>query len=159
MLSPHRRHESRHQRTMSANPFRKTITLRTSGQNDIVDITAHLQAAIEESGIADGVISAFVPHTTCGLTAMELEPGTEKDLKEFLEGWIPRDAPYHHNRTDYDKNGHAHLRASLLGPSITIPVADGKLLLGTWQTPVLVDCDDRPRSRQLVVTVMGSRAE
>jgi len=137
--------------------YNRTISLSTSGKNDLIDITDHLEAAIRESGIRNGLVAAFVPHTTCALTTMELEPGTSKDLKEFLERWVPENARYHHNVLNHDTNGHAHLRASLLGPSLTLPVSGGKLVLGTWQTPVLIDCDDRPRTRKLIVTIVGEK--
>lgn len=136
--------------------YTETISIPTKGDNDIVDISEHISSVIQNSAVEQGIVSVSVPHTTCALTAMELEPGTEADLREFLEAWVPANGRYHHNLVNHDTNGHAHLRASLLGPSLQLPIAKGRLVLGTWQTPVLIDCDDRPRQRQLVVTVIGA---
>lgn len=136
--------------------YRETVTVSTKGNNDIIDVSGQISSAVERSGISEGVVAVSVPHTTCGLTAMEFEPGTVADLKEFLDSWIPAGRRYHHNILNHDTNGHSHLRSSLLGPSIDLPVDEGRLVVGTWQTPVLVDCDDTPRSRRLVITVLGT---
>ncbi len=135
--------------------YRETFSVPTKGNNDIIDISRQIASALKNSGVTEGIATVYVPHTTCAVTAMEFEPGTVADIKAFLDEWVPVSRKYQHNVVNHDTNGHAHLRASLLGPSIHIPVHDSSLILGTWQTPVLIDCDDRPRTRQLVVTVLG----
>lgn len=136
--------------------YRETITISTKGDNDIIDVSSQIASAVERSGILEGVATVSVPHTTCAVTAMEFEPGAVDDLKTFLDSWVPAGRQYRHNVLNHDTNGHSHLRASLLGPSVQVPVDRGGLVLGTWQTPVLIDCDDRPRRRLLVVTVLGT---
>jgi secondary thiamine-phosphate synthase enzyme len=102
-------------------------------------------------------VLVFVPGATAALTTVEFEPGLVRDLPELFERIAPRDRPYHHDETWHDGNGHSHVRASLLGPSLTVPVQGGKLLLGTWQQIVLVDFDNRPHRRELVVQLSGVR--
>jgi secondary thiamine-phosphate synthase enzyme len=136
--------------------YSETITVSTKGNNDIIDVSAQIAAVVEKSAVREGVACVSVPHTTCAITAMEFEPGTIADLKEFLDAWVPADGRYRHNIVNHDTNGHSHLRSSLLGPSMQLPVSNAGLLLGTWQTPVLIDCDDRPRRRQIVVTILGT---
>jgi secondary thiamine-phosphate synthase enzyme len=129
--------------------------LSTEGDGDIVDITAKVQAAVEETGIAEGQATAFVRGSTAAITTMEFEPGGVRDLQEMLERLIPRHGDYAHNRLNHDTNSHAHQRASLVGPAQTVPVSGGRLALGTWQQIVLLDFDDRPRERAVVVQVLG----
>lgn len=132
----------------------RTISLKSKGNNDVIDLTDEVFAAVKESGVRDGVVVVFVPGSTAAITTVEYERGMIADLKRFLDEEIPEDRAYAHNHGG-DSNGHAHVRAALLGPSVSIPVSEGELTLGTWQQVVLVDCDDRPRSRKVLVQVVG----
>jgi secondary thiamine-phosphate synthase enzyme len=132
----------------------RTIALQTKGDNDVHDITDEVANAVRDGGIRNGVVTVFVPGSTAGITAIEHEGGMIRDLKEFLERTAPTDAPYHHNHGG-DSNGHAHVRSAFIGPSLTVPLVNGRLTLGTWQQIVLVDFDDRPRKREVVVQVVG----
>lgn len=127
----------------------------TQGNGDAVDITAHVQGFVDEAGIAEGQATAFVRGSTAATTTMEYEPGGVHDLRAMLERLIPADGDYEHNRLNHDTNSHAHQRASLIGPSLSVPVVDGRLALGTWQQIVLLDFDDRQRERTVVVQVLG----
>ncbi len=129
------------------------FTLETRGDSEIVDITGRVQAAIDESGAAEGQATAFVRGSTAAITTMEFEPGGVRDLQALLDRLIPVEGNYEHNRLNHDTNSHAHQRASLVGPSEVIPVTSGRLALGTWQQLVLIDFDDRPRRRTVVVQV------
>ncbi len=129
------------------------FTLETRGDSEIVDITGRVQAAIDESGAAEGQATAFVRGSTAAITTMEFEPGGVRDLQALLDRLIPVEGDYEHNRLNHDTNSHAHQRASLVGPSEVIPVTSGRLALGTWQQLVLIDFDDRPRRRTVVVQV------
>ncbi|MCD6422783.1 MAG: YjbQ family protein [Elusimicrobia bacterium] len=131
------------------------IKFKTKGSLDIVDITGELHKIVKRSDVLDGIVNVFIPGATGAITAIELESGLIEDFKEFLKRIIPEDYPYKHNLSHADRNGHSHVRASLLGPSITIPVRDGALVLGTWQNIVFIEMDNRPRSRSLVATVIG----
>jgi secondary thiamine-phosphate synthase enzyme len=130
------------------------ISLSTKGDNDIHDLTDEVAAAAKASGSRNGIVTVFVPGSTAGITAIEHERGMIRDLKEFLDRTAPADAPYHHNHGG-DSNGHAHVRSAFIGPSLTVPLIDGRLGLGTWQQIVLVDFDDRPRKREVTVQVLG----
>jgi secondary thiamine-phosphate synthase enzyme len=112
-------------------------------------------SVLEASGVENGMVSVFVPGSTAAITAMEHEPGGVHDLRATLDRLIPPGAAYEHNRLNHDSNSHAHIRAAIVGPSETVPVRDGRLELGTWQQLVLVDFDDRPRQRTVVVQVIG----
>ena len=131
------------------------IRLDTRGDSDIIDVTAEVQAAVVASGVGDGQASAFVRGSTAAITTMEFEPGGIHDLQASLDRLIPADGDYEHNRLNHDTNSHAHQRASIVGPSETIPVLDGRPALGTWQQLVLIDFDDRPRERTVVLQVVG----
>lgn len=134
-----------------------TIELSTEGDVDILDVTEAIQAIVVESGIATGQATAMVVGSTAALTTLEYEPGlVNHDIAAALEGIAPRDGRYLHEETWHDDNGHSHVRASLIGPSLALPVVDGAIPLGTWQQVVLVDLDTRPRRRRVVVTVLGS---
>lgn len=133
------------------------LELATEGHGHIVDLTADVMGWIGEIGAKDGVVTVFVPGSTGAVTTLEYEPGCVRDLGEALERIAPSDRGYHHDRRWGDGNGFSHLRAALLGPSLTVPVASGRCLLGTWQQVVLVECDLRPRSRRVVLTFVGSR--
>jgi len=127
----------------------------TQGDGDAVDITSHVQGSVEEVGIAAGQATAFVRGSTAAVTTMEYEPGGKHDLKAMLERLIPADGDYEHNRLNHDTNSHAHQRASVIGPSLSVPVIGGRLALGTWQQIVLLDFDDRPRERIVVVQILA----
>jgi secondary thiamine-phosphate synthase enzyme len=134
-----------------------TVELRVSseGNTDIRDITGEVQRGVEEAGVDEGQALAFVRGSTAAITTMEFEPGGIADLGEMLERLIPTSGDYEHNRLNHDSNSHAHQRASTIGPSEAIPVIGGRLALGTWQQVVLIDFDDRPRERTVVVQVLS----
>jgi secondary thiamine-phosphate synthase enzyme len=133
----------------------KTLTQKTSGFCDIIDITAKIQEQIVEEKIQRGLATIFVSGSTAALTTIEYESGLLRDLKEFVEKLIPSDRKYHHDDRWGDDNGFSHLRASLFGPSVAIPIENGRPLLGTWQQVVLLDFDNRPRTREIVVQLIG----
>ncbi|MBE0429942.1 MAG: YjbQ family protein [Thermoleophilia bacterium] len=122
---------------------------------DIVDITADVAQAVAMSGMAEGTATIFVPGATGAVTCLEYEPGVIADFREAIERLAPRGIAYEHNRLQADGNGHAHVRAGLLGPSLAVPFAGGELILGVWQQIVLVNCDNRARTRKLIVQLMG----
>jgi len=130
------------------------IHVRTRGNAEVVDLTGDVERIVRDSGVTDGQALLFVVGSTAALTTIEFEPGLVRDLPELLDRLIPA-GRYHHDETWHDGNGHSHLRASLLGPSLVVPVTGGRLPLGTWQQIVLVDMDIRPRQREIVVQVSG----
>jgi secondary thiamine-phosphate synthase enzyme len=131
------------------------LRLETPGNGDIVDITAGVASVLDTSGVDRGVVTVFATGSTVAVTTMEYEPGGVHDLQALLDRLIPPGAEYQHNRLNHDTNAHAHLRAAVIGPSETIPVVDGQLVLGTWQQVVLIDFDDRPRRRIVTVQVLS----
>jgi secondary thiamine-phosphate synthase enzyme len=131
------------------------ISLRTQADGEIIDITAKVQKLLTDSGITSGIVTVFVTHSTCGITTVEYEPGLIEDLAKAWERLAPKNIPYGHDAHWGDGNGYAHVRASLLGASLTVPFTDKKMVLGTWQQIILVDFDNRPRNRTVVVQVMG----
>ena len=131
------------------------LKLSTRGDADVIDITAEVQAVVGDSGAAEGLATAFVRGSTAALTTMEYEPGGVADLRALLDRLIPVEGDYEHNRLNHDTNSHAHQRASLIGSSEQVPVLDGRLALGTWQQLVLIDFDDRPRERTVLVQVLS----
>jgi secondary thiamine-phosphate synthase enzyme len=131
------------------------LRLSTRGDGDVIDISAGVQGVVEEAGVQTGIATVFVPGSTAAVTALEHEPGGVHDLQETLERLVPREGPYEHNRLNHDTNSHAHIRAAIVGPSETVPLSGGRLELGTWQQLVLIDFDDRPRRRTVVVHVLG----
>ncbi len=131
------------------------LTEKTEGYCDIIDITAKVQEQVQKEKIQRGLASLFVSGSTASLTTIEYESGLIQDLKEFLEKFIPSNKKYHHDDRWGDNNGFSHIRASLLGPSLQVPIDNGQLLLGTWQQIVLVDFDNRPRRREILVQLMG----
>jgi secondary thiamine-phosphate synthase enzyme len=131
------------------------LRFSTRGDGDMHDVTAGVAEAVRDSGIADGIVTVFASGSTCAITTIEFEPGLRRDFPAAMERLAPRDLPYAHDQTWHDGNGHAHVRASLIGPSVTVPVSGGKPLLGTWQQIVFLDFDNRPRQRQVTVTVIG----
>ena len=132
-----------------------SLSLSTRGNADVHDLTRELARLVAESGLTSGTLTVFCPSSTSGLTTVEYEPGAVADLKRMFEELVPSGRDYQHNATWDDGNGHSHMRASLLGPSLTIPFVEKKLTLGTWQQIIYVDFDIRPRQRELVVQMVG----
>jgi secondary thiamine-phosphate synthase enzyme len=132
-----------------------SLSLNTKGNTDIHDLTDELARLVQESGLKDGTMTVFCPSSTSGLTTVEYESGAVTDLQRMFEELVPSRRDYAHNATWDDGNGHSHMRASLLGPSLTIPFVGKRLTLGTWQQVIYVDFDIRPRHRELVVQMMG----
>ena len=132
-----------------------TISLSTRGHCDIIDITLPVEQQLAKSKMNSGIATVFVTGSTAGITTIEYEPGLISDLKDAWQNLVPDNIPYAHDRAWGDGNGHSHIRASLLGSSLVIPFKDKRLALGTWQQITLVDFDNRPRSRHLVVQFMG----
>ncbi|HEU4341576.1 MAG TPA: secondary thiamine-phosphate synthase enzyme YjbQ [Candidatus Binatia bacterium] len=133
----------------------KKFAQKTSGFCDIIDITAKVREQIETEKVQRGLATIFVSGSTAALTTVEYEPGLVQDLKELVEKLVPSGKRYHHDDRWGDDNGFSHLRAALFGPSLVIPIEAGRLLLGTWQQIVLVDFDNRPRTREIVVQTIG----
>jgi secondary thiamine-phosphate synthase enzyme len=131
------------------------IAINTRGNTDIMDITRELERLVTESGLKSGTVTVFCPSSTSGLTTVEYEPGAISDLKGMFEELVPSKRDYAHNATWGDGNGYSHMRASLLGSSLTIPFIERSLTLGTWQQVIYIDFDIRPRQRKLVVQMMG----
>jgi secondary thiamine-phosphate synthase enzyme len=136
--------------------LQKVLSCPTGGEGDIIDLTGNVSQLVAESGITQGICSVFVPGSTAAVTTAEYEPGVLKDLIRSMEGIAPSDIRYAHNTSWGDGNGRSHVRAALLGPSLTVPVRDGTLALGTWQQIVLVELDTRERKdRTIMVTIIG----
>lgn len=135
--------------------YQKTIHLRTQGDPDVLDITPQVERVVAESGLRQGIVNVAARGSTVGITTLEYEPGCVADLRKALEGLAPSGADYAHNARWGDGNGYAHLRSALVGTTRGFPLAGGHILLGTWQQIVLCDFDNRPRERQITVTVVG----
>ena len=134
----------------------RRFEVATRGNTDVLDITPQVAQAAADAGVRQGVLVVFVVGSTAGITTTEAEPGLlTHDLKAFFERLAPQDEYYKHEATWNDDNGHAHIRASALGPSLAVPVVDGRQTLGTWQQVVLIDFDTRPRRREVIVQVVG----
>jgi secondary thiamine-phosphate synthase enzyme len=133
----------------------KDITLQSRGNCDIIDITSQVATKLEKSGVNSGIVTLFVIGSTAGITTIEYEPNLLSDFKNMWDRVIPQNIPYEHDKTWGDGNGHSHVRASTLGASLIIPFVNKKLTLGTWQQIVFVDFDNRPRSRKLVLQIIG----
>ena len=133
----------------------KKLVEKTQGFCDIIDITDKVQEQVRKEKIRNGLATLFISGSTAAVTTVEYEPGLLKDLKEVLEKLIPSDKRYHHDDRWGDDNGFSHLRASLFGPSLQVPIESGRLLLGNWQQIVLLDFDNRPRTREIMVQIMG----
>jgi len=131
------------------------IQLETQGEPDIVNITKQVKVHVEKSKIQSGLITVFCTGSTAAVTTIEYEPGLLKDLPTAMERFAPKDAVYEHHLRWQDGNGHSHVRAAIIGPSLTIPILEGKMPLGTWQQIAFLDLDVRPRSRQLIVQAVG----
>ncbi len=132
----------------------RRLRLQTRGLTDIVDITSMVEEAVREAGPRSGTATIYVPGSTAGVTTVEYEPGLIADLKAAFERLAPRDLPYQHDRAWGEGNGFSHVRASILGPSLTVPIVDGALALGTWQQIVVIDFDNRPRSREVLIQMV-----
>ena len=135
--------------------FYDEINVKTKGEVDIIDITDEIQDKILKSKIKKGIACVFVPGSTGTLTTIEYEPGLMKDFPAVLEKIAPKKQYYNHHETWHDDNGHSHVRASLMGPSITLPVKDGRLIHGTWQQIVFVELDTKNRNRNLIIEIIG----
>lgn len=131
------------------------IEFATKGDADIIDITGEVSDAVSESGVTDGIVVVFAPGATGAVTTIEYESGLISDFKSMLERIAPQNITYAHNLRWGDGNGHSHVRASLLGPSLSVPLIDGRMQLGTWQQIIFIDLDNRPRDRKLIVQIVG----
>ncbi len=134
---------------------KSVIELDTKGEMDIIDITHDVQEIVEESGIENGIVLIFCPGSTGAITTIEYEDGLLYDLPQALEKIAPKNAYYRHEEKWHDGNGHSHVRASIIGPSLTVPIENRRLILGTWQQIVFVECDVRPRRRKIIVHIVG----
>lgn len=132
-----------------------TLRIKTSGFCHVVDLTDRVSSRVGASGIRNGVVTVFVTGSTAGVTTVEYEPGLVKDLEDLFDRLAPPTRDYHHEQTWHDGNGFSHVRASLLKPSLVVPVREGRMRLGTWQQIVLVDFDNRNRNREIALQVMG----
>jgi secondary thiamine-phosphate synthase enzyme len=135
------------------------LAFPTTGKTDLIDITKEVAVRVRDSDIVEGSVLIFVPGSTAALTTIEYESGVIEDLQEAIAKLAPENRHYRHDARWSDGNGYSHVRAALLGPSLTVPVIEGKLLLGTWQQVILCDFDNRPRKRQVVVQVTGRRVQ
>jgi secondary thiamine-phosphate synthase enzyme len=135
--------------------YTDTFQVSTKGETDIIDITGTVSKSVRKSGLSAGLVSVFVSGSTAGITTVEYEPGLVQDLREAYERTAPRNATYAHNNRWGDGNGYAHVRASLTGQELSVPFSNSSLMLGTWQQIILIDFDNRPRTRQVTVQVIG----
>jgi secondary thiamine-phosphate synthase enzyme len=133
----------------------ESISVKTKGEVDIIDLTDQVEEAVSNSGLKNGIVTVFVPGSTGALTTIEYEPGLLEDLPVAFERLAPRNMSYEHEKRWHDGNGHSHVRASILGPSLTVPFNDAKLILGTWQQIVFIELDVRSRARNLVLQIIG----
>ena len=133
----------------------RRLQIHTNGNCDIIDITHQVSGEVERSGLEAGTVTVFISGSTAGITTVEYEPGLISDLQALFERTVPQEIDYQHNLRWGDGNGHAHVRASLLGASLVIPFSQKSLMLGTWQQIVFIDFDNRPRSRQLILQLIG----
>jgi secondary thiamine-phosphate synthase enzyme len=131
------------------------LEVSTQGNSRLLDITGRVEELLRQTGLSEGQVLIFAPGATAGITTIEFEPGLQHDFPEMLERIAPADIPYQHDGTWGDGNGHGHVRASLIGASLTVPFEKQRLLLGTWQQIVIVDCDNRPRKRTIAVQFFG----
>jgi len=131
------------------------VLLSSKGENDIIDITNNVEKILLESKLKNGIITLFVVGSTAAITTIEYEPGLQQDFSNMLEKIAPKGIKYQHDNTWHDGNGHSHLKASLIGPSLTIPFINGQTSLGTWQQIVFVEMDTRSRERKIVVQIIG----
>src|SRR4030095_1656416 len=137
------------------NVFTKIVQLKLSKEDDIIDVTKQTSDVLRESELNNGIVNVFVAGSTAAVTTIEYEPGLRYDFPKMLSRIAPKDIQYRHDETWHDGNGHSHVRASLVGPSLTIPFSNGALLLGTWQQIVMLEMDTRPRERALTIQILG----
>ena len=133
----------------------RDITLQSRGNCGIIDITSEVARHVEKSGTDNGIVALFVVGSTAGLTTIEHEPNLVSDFKDMWDRVIPQGIPYEHDKTWGDGNGHSHVRASMLGASLTVPFVEKRLALGTWQQIIFVDFDNRPRARKIAIQILG----
>ncbi|MGF1582736.1 MAG: secondary thiamine-phosphate synthase enzyme YjbQ [Gemmataceae bacterium] len=136
-------------------PFQRQIELRTKKHGDMNDITSEVNRVVRESGVEVGIVHVFAIGSTAAISTIEFEPGLQQDYPEMLDRLMPPSQDYGHEQTWHDGNGHSHLQATTVGPSLTVPVSGGAMMLGTWQQVVHIECDTRARDRRIVVTVLG----
>ena len=135
--------------------FQRQFSIKTRGHGDMHDLTDQVARAVDESGVKTGIVNVFNVGSTASIGTIEFEPGLRADMPAVLDKLIPPSRNYGHEQAWHDGNGHSHLQATLLGPSLTVPIADGKLVLGTWQQIFHLECDVRGRERSVVVTIIG----
>ena len=135
--------------------YRGEINVKTSGEGDLVNLNGKIEEQVKKSGVREGILHLFAVGSTVALTTIEYEEGLREDLFNVLERVAPRNVEYKHHLRWGDYNGHSHVRASIIGPSISIPIGEGRPILGTWQQVVLVELDTRPRSRKIIATIIG----
>jgi len=133
----------------------KQLSIHTRGEGDILDVTSKVADAVVETRLRNGIVTVFVPGSTGALTTIEYEPGLLKDLPNMLERIAPKNLVYEHEKRWHDGNGHSHVRASLIGPSLTVPFTNGRLTLGTWQQIIFMELDVRSRARNLILQIIG----
>ena len=133
----------------------KQLSIHTKGEGDILDVTGAVAEAVVETRLKNGIVTVFVPGSTGALTTIEYEPGLLKDFPNMLERVAPKNLVYEHEKRWHDGNGHSHVRASLIGPSLTVPFANGRLTLGTWQQIIFMELDVHSRVRNIILQIMG----
>jgi secondary thiamine-phosphate synthase enzyme len=133
----------------------KVITVSSNGESDMIDITRQTDESIKASGLLDGIVTIFVSGSTASITTIEYELGLKKDFPKMLARIAPSEIEYEHDNTWHDGNGHSHVRASLIGPSLTVPFKNKSLMLGSWQQIILLEMDTRPRERKVVLQIIG----
>ncbi|GFN40628.1 MAG: conserved hypothetical protein [Marine Group I thaumarchaeote] len=133
----------------------KTLQVKTKGENDIIDITEQTKNVVTQCNLKDGIVTVFVVGSTASVTTIEYEPGLRKDFPQMLSRIAPKKIEYEHQKMWHDGNGHSHVRASLVGPSLTVPFRNGSLILGTWQQIVLIEMDTKERDRSIVLQIIG----
>ncbi len=131
------------------------LRIETNGDTDLIDITSEVARGVSESGVSSGTVTVFIPGSTAGVTTIEYESGAIRDFQEAIQRIAPKDMDYHHDARWGDGNGYSHVRAALQGASLTVPFSSSRLLLGTWQQIIVVDFDNRPRSREIILQIMG----
>jgi secondary thiamine-phosphate synthase enzyme len=136
--------------------YRKVLSVQTKQEGDVVNLTGDVESAVTASKLKEGLACVFVPHSTAAVFTIEYEPGVQQDMRDALQRLLPKGIDYEHHKRWGDGNGHSHVRAGFLGPSLTVPFADGALDLGTWQQIVLMELDNRGRAREVVVQLIGS---
>lgn len=131
------------------------LRLETNGETDLIDITGEVARGVIDSGLTAGTVTVFIPGSTAGVTTIEYESGAIRDFREAIDRIAPKDIGYHHDARWGDGNGYSHVRAALQGASLTVPFSESRLLLGTWQQIIAVDFDNRPRSREIILQIIG----